>query len=134
MATQETEMNPAADSEMDSALPAESENAYPPVRTDIRQFTARAVVTGMILGGLLSLCNVYLGLKIGWGAPMSITAALACAPHTASICAWRSSAREPVESWRGTARFATERAMQTWKWCEAQGDRGVNRTSAFHGV
>lgn len=40
------------------------------------QYTLRAVLTGMILGGVLSLCNVYAGLKIGWGFNMSITAAL----------------------------------------------------------
>lgn len=40
------------------------------------QFTLRAVLTGMVLGGLLSICNVYVGLKIGVGFPMSITAAL----------------------------------------------------------
>ena len=41
-----------------------------------RGYTARSVVTGMILGGGLSLCNIYLGLKIGWGMNMSVTAAL----------------------------------------------------------
>jgi putative OPT family oligopeptide transporter len=41
-----------------------------------RGFTVRAVVTGALLGSLLSICNVYLGLKIGWGMNMSITAAL----------------------------------------------------------
>jgi putative OPT family oligopeptide transporter len=46
------------------------------VQHDVRQFTLRAVGTGMLLGGMLSLCNVYLGLKIGWGFNMSITAAL----------------------------------------------------------
>jgi len=30
----------------------------------------------MMLGGGLSLCNIYLGLKIGWGMNMSVTAAL----------------------------------------------------------
>lgn len=40
------------------------------------QYTLRAVVTGMLLGGVLSMCNVYAGLKIGWGFNMSITAAL----------------------------------------------------------
>lgn len=40
------------------------------------QFTLRAVLTGMVLGGLFSICNVYVGLKIGVGFPMSITAAL----------------------------------------------------------
>lgn len=48
----------------------------PPVGASIVQGSARAVLTGMVLGGLLSLCNVYTGLKIGWGTNMSITAAL----------------------------------------------------------
>ncbi|MBX3402815.1 MAG: OPT/YSL family transporter [Phycisphaeraceae bacterium] len=41
-----------------------------------RQLTIRALATGMILGGLLSICNVYTGLKIGWGLNMSITGIL----------------------------------------------------------
>lgn len=41
-----------------------------------RGFTVRAVLTGVLMGGGLSLCNVYLGLKIGWGMNMSVTAAL----------------------------------------------------------
>jgi OPT family oligopeptide transporter len=40
------------------------------------QLTLRAVATGMLLGGGLSLCNVYTGLKVGWGLGMSITAAI----------------------------------------------------------
>jgi len=42
----------------------------------IREFTIRSVITGMVLGGGLSLCNLYTGLKVGWGLSMSITAAL----------------------------------------------------------
>jgi len=40
------------------------------------QFTLRAVLTGMLLGGLLSICNVYTSLKVGWSINMSVTAAL----------------------------------------------------------
>ncbi len=40
------------------------------------QFTPRAVLTGMTLAALLSMCNIYTGLKIGWSLNMSITAAL----------------------------------------------------------
>ena len=47
-----------------------------PVDATTPQLTFRAVSTGMLFGGLLSLCNIYLGLKIGWGMNMSITAAL----------------------------------------------------------
>ena len=49
---------------------------YPPTDATTPQLTFRAVGTGMLFGGLLSLCNIYLGLKIGWGMNMSITAAL----------------------------------------------------------
>ncbi|MCK5690348.1 OPT/YSL family transporter [Myxococcota bacterium] len=38
--------------------------------------TPRAVLSGMGVGALLSLCNIYAGLKIGWGLNMSVTAAL----------------------------------------------------------
>jgi len=36
-----------------------------PLDRVMRQLTVRAVATGMVLGGLLSLCNIYNGLKIG---------------------------------------------------------------------
>ncbi|MDX2147484.1 MAG: OPT family oligopeptide transporter [Planctomycetota bacterium] len=48
----------------------------PPVDFVTRQLTLRALGTGMILGGVLSICNVYTGLKIGWGLNMSITGIL----------------------------------------------------------
>ena len=47
----------------ESAQPAQ----YPALDLDSPQLTLRAVITGMLIGGTLSLCNVYLGLKIGWG-------------------------------------------------------------------
>lgn len=53
-----------------------SEPDYPPLDTTTPQLTFRAVVTGMVLGAVLSVCNIYAGLKIGWGMNMSITAAL----------------------------------------------------------
>jgi putative OPT family oligopeptide transporter len=60
-----------------SAAIAMSDSAatHPPDASE-RVLTLRAVLTGMVLGGILSLCNIYLGLKIGWGMGMSITAAL----------------------------------------------------------
>jgi uncharacterized oligopeptide transporter (OPT) family protein len=48
----------------------------PAAASSARQLTIRAVATGMVLGGTLSLCNIYMGLKVGWGMGMSITAAL----------------------------------------------------------
>ena len=52
-----------------------------------REFTRRAIVTGMILGAALTPCNVYSGLKIGWSFNMSIAAGLLAAGF------WRLAAR-----------------------------------------
>ncbi|USN47987.1 MAG: OPT/YSL family transporter [Pseudobdellovibrionaceae bacterium] len=40
------------------------------------QLTMRSILTGLVIGGLLTPCNVYSGLKIGWSFNMSILAAL----------------------------------------------------------
>lgn len=47
-----------------------------PDTPDKFQLTIRAVATGVLLGGSLSLCNIYTGLKVGWGLGMSISAAI----------------------------------------------------------
>jgi uncharacterized oligopeptide transporter (OPT) family protein len=43
---------------------------------DLPELTIRAVVTGMVIGALLTPCNVYSGLKIGWTFNMSVAAGL----------------------------------------------------------
>ena len=43
---------------------------------NVRQLTVRAVVTGMLLGGFMSLSNLYIGLKTGWGVGVAITACI----------------------------------------------------------
>ncbi len=58
----------------DAARPAAP--VAPPVDFVTPQLTIRALGTGMALGGVLSICNVYTGLKIGWGLNMSITGIL----------------------------------------------------------
>jgi OPT family oligopeptide transporter len=40
------------------------------------QLTVRAIVMGSVLGGILSLTNLYIGLKSGWGFGVSITASI----------------------------------------------------------
>lgn len=45
-------------------------------RAPAPELTVRAVLTGMLLGALLTPCNVYSGLKIGWAFNMSIAAGL----------------------------------------------------------
>ncbi|MGA7875306.1 MAG: OPT family oligopeptide transporter [Desulfoferrobacter sp.] len=49
------------------------ENHY---RGDIPQLTVRAVVMGALLGGIMSLSNLYVGLKTGWGLGVAITACI----------------------------------------------------------
>jgi len=56
----------------------ETGTRFPPPReiaTD-PELTIRAVLTGMALGALLTPCNVYAGLKIGWAFNMSVAAGL----------------------------------------------------------
>jgi uncharacterized oligopeptide transporter (OPT) family protein len=48
----------------------------PPCDPTTPQLTLRAVLTGMLIGGLLSACNIYTGLTIGWGLNMSIITVL----------------------------------------------------------
>src|SRR5262245_48405733 len=40
------------------------------------QLTWRAVLMGSCLGGVLSLTNLYIGLKAGWGFGVAITASI----------------------------------------------------------
>src|SRR5262245_30950313 len=42
----------------------------------MRQLTWRAVLMGSLLGGILSLTNLYIGLKAGWGFGVAITASI----------------------------------------------------------
>jgi len=64
----------------------------PTVSSPSRELTARAVITGVLIGALLTPCNVYSGLKIGWSFNMSITALLL------AFAVWR-----PFERLAGTA-------------------------------
>lgn len=41
-----------------------------------RQLTVRAVLTGMVLGGLMALSNLYVSLKTGWSLGVTVTAAI----------------------------------------------------------
>ncbi len=42
----------------------------------MKQLTTRAVVMGSVLGGVLSLTNLYIGLKAGWAFGVAITACI----------------------------------------------------------
>ncbi len=59
-------------------------------RGEMRQLTLRAVLTGAVLGGVLSLTNLYVGLKSGWGFGVAITACVL------SFATWKSLRRMGV--------------------------------------
>ncbi len=75
---------PAAPTDLAPKAPA------PPVVTDVElhwyktvyqgdsvpQFTVRSFVMGSLLGGFMSLSNLYVGLKTGWGLGVAITACI----------------------------------------------------------
>lgn len=65
----------AADTSSDTAG-THPNDVIPPLDLVSRQLTLRALLTGMVFGATLSICNVYLGLKIGWGTNMSVTGIL----------------------------------------------------------
>jgi uncharacterized oligopeptide transporter (OPT) family protein len=50
------------------------ENVY--VGDHMPQLTLRAVLTGMALGGVMALSNLYVGFKTGWGLGVTITASI----------------------------------------------------------
>jgi uncharacterized oligopeptide transporter (OPT) family protein len=49
------------------------ENVY---RGDMPQLTFRSAITGMVLGGILSLTNLYVGVKTGWTLGVGITSVI----------------------------------------------------------
>ncbi|RIA47743.1 OPT/YSL family transporter [Dichotomicrobium thermohalophilum] len=51
-------------------MPADAPHARQP------ELTLRAILTGMAIGAVLTPCNVYSGLKIGWAFNMSVAAGL----------------------------------------------------------
>lgn len=73
-------------------LPEPNQRVHTEISTSIQvpkspEFTLRAVLTGMFFGALLTPCNIYSGLKIGWSFNMSIAAALL------SLAFWRAAER-----------------------------------------
>ncbi len=64
---------------------------------EVRDLTLRSVTTGVVIGVLLTPCNVYSGLKIGWSFNMSITASLM------AFAFWRL-----AEDWFGTRQWGMQ--------------------------
>ena len=52
------------------------ETVYTGAGDRMPQLTVRSIVMGALLGGLMSLTNLYLGLKIGWTSGVAITACI----------------------------------------------------------
>lgn len=60
-------------------LPPEEREAYwyaHVYRGDVKQLTLRAILMGMVIGGVMSVSNLYVGLKTGWGFGVTITAGI----------------------------------------------------------
>ena len=53
-------------------------------RGDLPQLTSRAVLTGVVLGSVLAISNLYVGLKAGWALSVSITA-IGALPEASAI-------------------------------------------------
>lgn len=60
----------------EASRPAAGEWTPPPIDWETPQLTIRAVLTGMVLGGLLSICNIYTSMRIGWSMNMSVPGVL----------------------------------------------------------
>ncbi len=46
------------------------------IQGDMPQLTLRSALTGMILGGVLSLTNLYIGIKTGWTLGVGISSVI----------------------------------------------------------
>ena len=69
---------------------------------DMPQLTFRSALTGMMLGGVLSLTNLYVGAKTGWTLGVGITSVILAFAHVqgpARTRAWPASS----PCWRTTA-------------------------------
>ncbi len=75
----------------------------------MRQLTWRAVLMGAMLGGVLSLTNLYIGLKAGWAFGVAITACIL------SWATWTSLLRIGLARTPMTiSRIISESAEMTW--------------------
>jgi uncharacterized oligopeptide transporter (OPT) family protein len=70
----ETEVLPAAADAEEAAAREWLENVYQ--GDHVRQLSVRSIVTGMLIGGVMSISNLYVGLKTGWGLGVTITACI----------------------------------------------------------
>jgi uncharacterized oligopeptide transporter (OPT) family protein len=42
----------------------------------VRQLSVRAIVSGMLIGGVMSVSNLYVGLKVGWSLGVTVTSCI----------------------------------------------------------
>jgi uncharacterized oligopeptide transporter (OPT) family protein len=66
---------------------------------ETRHLTPRALLSGVLLGGLLTPCNIYSGLKIGWSFNVSIIALLIASGFWATTARLRLG--RPLSPWEG---------------------------------
>ena len=69
---------------------------------DAVQLSPRAVVTGMVIGGVMSISNLYVGLKTGWGLGVTITACIIAFALQATAHSDLPALRHPWLRWSNT--------------------------------
>src|SRR5262245_13098453 len=42
----------------------------------MRQLSVRSIISGMLIGGVMSISNLYVGLKTGWGLTVTVTSCI----------------------------------------------------------
>ena len=80
---------------------------YVPAETDLREFTLRALILGLIMAVILGAANAYLGLKAG----MTIAATYPAAWF------WRTC--QPCAGWA----LSRLRGSRRWHWTGLEGER-----------
>src|SRR5665213_2588520 len=70
----ETPTDPAADGDHDAVARKWLAEVYQ--GDSARQLSVRSIVTGMLIGGVMSISNLYVGLKTGWGLGVTITSCI----------------------------------------------------------
>jgi uncharacterized oligopeptide transporter (OPT) family protein len=76
MSPSQPEMLPVASAEDEHERAAREWLANVYQGDTVRQLSVRSIVTGMIIGGVMSISNLYVGLKTGWGLGVTITACI----------------------------------------------------------
>ena len=74
MNRESTPAQPPSEDPHDKAAREWLENVYQ--GDTVRQLSVRSIISGMLIGGVMSISNLYVGLKSGWGLGVTITSCI----------------------------------------------------------